>query len=60
MRWVFFLFIPLAVLALEVIVDPYYDLYGDENDIQVYTYNSNCECPEPEYKPNKLFLDLDI
>jgi len=57
MRWVFFFFIPLAVLALEVIVNPYDSI--DYEAINVYTYN-DCECPESEYKPNKLFLDLDI
>lgn len=56
MRWVFFLFIPIVVLALEVIVDPYGDI--DYEAINVYTYSSNCECP-PE-KPSQLFLDLDI
>lgn len=59
MRWVFLLFIPMVVLALEVIHNPYDDI--EYEAINVYTYN-DCECPEAKEPTayEKLLLDLSI
>lgn len=55
----FLLLIPITVMALEVIINPYEDV---SNEIQVYTYgNDDCYCPDvPKKSIDDLFLELNI
>lgn len=46
MRLLLILFIPIIVLALEIIIDPYAEIY-DYDEIHYYSYD-DCYCPENE------------